>query len=84
MKQIFGWLETQMSRRRVAIEVEESRRVEYGDPGRIAPMPDIYGLDRPVKKPQPVRVCEVAPEAGESIGFDPYDTGGFDTPNTPE
>ena len=84
MKQIFRWLETQMSRHRVAIEVEESRRVECSDPGKIAPMPDIYGLDRPVKKPRLVRNRELVPEAGESIGFDPYNTGGFNTPKTPE
>ena len=84
MKQILRWLETQMSRHPVAIEVEESRRVEYSDPGKIAPLPDIYGLERPVKKPQLVRDCELVPEAGESIGFDPYNTGGFNTPKTPE
>ena len=84
MKHIFRWLETQISRYRVAIEVEESRRVKCSYPGKIAPMPDIYGLDRPVKKPQLVRNCEVVPDAGESIGFDPYDTGGFNTPKTPE
>ena len=84
MKQIFRWLETKISPRPVAVEVEESHRVENSASGKIALMPDIYGLDRPVKKPQLVRDCELVPEAGESIGFDPYNTGGFNTPKTPE
>ena len=84
MKQILEWLKAKISPLPAAVEVEQPNRVKHNYRGMEAPMPNIYTRNKPIKQPQVELVHELVPDADESVGFDPYDTGGFNTPKTPE
>ena len=84
MKQILEWLEAKISPLPAAVEVEQPNQVKNYDPEMDVPMPDIYAPDKPSKDSQLEMVYDLVPDADESVGFDPYNTGGFNTPKTPD
>ncbi len=89
MKRILKWLESKFSQRSDAVEADEPHtpvgvaevpgRVESHGPGKDIQMPNIYDCDDPFKQP----VLRIREESSyiviESPGFDPYNSGSFDT-----
>lgn len=66
----------------VAFDASVPGRVESDKPGKDIHMPNIYDCDDPFKKQQLKTLDPSSPDASESIGVDPYNTGRFDTSNT--
>ncbi len=71
MKRFLKWLETKFSRHSAAVEVDE--------PGKDIQMPNIYDCDDPFKKQQLKTLDQSSPDDSESTGFDPYNSGSFET-----
>ena len=89
MKQILKWLETKFSRHSAAVEADEQHiavgvavvpgRVESHGPGKDIQMPNIYDCDDPFKQQQ-LKTLEESPfVVTESTGFDPYNSGSFES-----
>jgi len=58
---------------------EYPERVESHKQGKDVPLPDSYACDDTVAQRQLSILNELPLDAGESAGFDPYNTGRFDT-----
>ena len=63
----------------VAFDASVPGRVESDKPGKDIQMPNIYDCEDPFKKQQLKTLDQSSPDASESIGVDPYNTGRFDT-----
>ena len=63
----------------VAFDASVPGRVEGDKPGKDIQMPNIYDCEDPFKKQQLKTLDQSSPDASESIGVDPYNTGRFDT-----
>ncbi len=88
MKRVLKWLETKFSRHSAAVEAEVPRRDESQAPGKDLQMPNIYDYDDPYKQQQLkfwkdglklTTLDESSYEVSESPGFDPYNSGSFET-----
>ncbi len=63
----------------VAFDASVPGRVKNDKPGKDIQMPNIYDCEDPFKKQQLKTLDQSSPDASESIGVDPYNTGRFDT-----
>ena len=88
MKRVLKWLETKFSRHSAAVEAEVPKRDESQAPGKDLQMPNIYDCDDPYKQQQLkfwedglklTTLDESVYEVSESPGFDPYNSGSFET-----
>ena len=68
MKRVLKWLETKFSRHSAAVEADE----------RHTPV-DEYVSDDAITQPALRILDESSLDASESIGFDPYNSGSFET-----
>jgi hypothetical protein len=80
MKKILKWLEAKFSRHSAAVEVDEAHNgAESREPGKAVHMPNIYDCDDPFKQRQLKTLDNSSLDASESTGFDPYNSGSFET-----
>ncbi len=79
MKRIFKWLESKFSRRS-----EVSGRVESHEPGKNVLIPNKYESDHTATLPTLTSLEESSFVVIESTGFDPYNSGSFDTSKSRE
>ncbi len=63
----------------VAFDASVPGRVESDKPGKDIQMPNIYDCEDPFKKQQLKTLDQSSPDASESTGFDPYNSGSFET-----
>ena len=83
MKRLFNWLETKFSRSKTFVAADQPSEPLTPDPDRIdAPgsgpdvsMPDIYADGHDATEPDLKVLDQPSPDADESAGFNPYDTG---------
>ena len=68
----------------VAFDASVPGRVESDKPGRDIQMPNIYDCEDPFKKPKLNIRYKSSPDACESTGFDPYNSGSFETSKSRE
>jgi len=82
MKQILKWLETKISRHSPVIDSDAPQspgRVQSNEPRKDVPIPNIYDCDDPCKQQQ-LKILEESPfVVFESTGYDPYNSGRFET-----
>ncbi len=57
-------------------------QVESQEPGKDIPMPNIYACDDTITQAKLSVLDESSLDAGESAGFDPYNSGSFETPKS--
>ncbi len=88
MKWILKWLETKFSRHSAVIDSNEPQspgRVQSNEHRKDVLMPDIYGFDDTITQRHLRILDESSPDdsesdgSGKSTGFDPYNSGSFDT-----
>ena len=82
MKRILKWLETKFSRHSAVIDSNEPQspgRVQSNEPGKDVPMPNIYGFDDTITQSKLRIRYKSSLDASESTGFNPYNSGSFDT-----
>jgi len=63
----------------VAFDASVPGRVESDEPGKDVLMPDIYGFDDTIPQRHLRILDESSPDDSESTGFDPYNSGSFET-----
>ncbi len=63
----------------LAFDASVPGRVESDEPGKDVLMPDIYGFDDTNIQPALTILIESSPDDSESTGFDPYNSGSFET-----
>ncbi len=63
----------------LAFDTSVPGQVESDEPGKDIQMPNIYDCDDPFKQQQLKTLDQSSPDASESIGFDPYNSGSFET-----
>jgi len=63
----------------LAFDASVPGRVESDEPGKDVLMPDIYGFDDTNIQPALTILKESSPDDSESTGFDPYNSGSFET-----
>ena len=68
----------------VAFDASVPGRVESDKPGKDIQMPNIYDCEDPFKKQQLKTLDQSSPDASESTGLDPYNSGSFDTSKSRE
>ena len=79
MKRILKWLETKFSGHSAAVEADEPHGgVESDEPGENVLIPDKYADDA-ITQPALRILDKSSLDATESTGFDPYNSGSFET-----
>ncbi len=80
MQRILKWLETKFSGHSAAVEVDEPySRVKSHEPGKNVLIPDKYVSNDTITQPA-LRILDGSSlGVSESTGFDPYNSGSFDT-----
>ncbi len=63
----------------VAFDAAVPGQVESDEPGKDIQMPNIYDCDDPFKQQQLKTLDQSSPDDSESTGFDPYNSGSFET-----
>ncbi len=66
----------------LAFDAAVPGQVESDEPGKAIQMPDIYDCGDPFKQQQLKTLDQSSPDASESTGFDPYNSGSFETSKT--